>query len=163
MKRTWQLTGVAMLFGMLTACGLGDRGTPPHTEPALAALMGELQRHTMKLGYAIEGENPELAEFYLHEIEEVLESLEGIEEYDGMLVADNARTIMRPLLPPLRAGIAGNDTSAISRSYQSMLDGCNRCHTATDHEFIVITRPAGPPPFNQDFAGSRNDGGSPSN
>ena len=122
-----------------------------HAGPDLAATMGEMQRQSMKLGYAIQGRNQPLAAFYLHEVEEVLNSLEQIEHHEEMPIAQPARTILRPLLPPLSESIGNSDWDAASTGYASLVHGCNRCHTATEHEFVVVTVPTGPPPFNQSF------------
>jgi hypothetical protein len=137
---------MAVLAASFSGCA-----SPEAPGPDLAVLMGEMQRHSMKLGYAIEARNPALAAFYLHEVEEALEGLEAIEEHDDFPIAAPARTIMRPLLDPLQRSVDGDWPSAAA-AYAALIDGCNRCHGATEHEFVVVTVPSGPPPYNQKFS-----------
>ena len=77
-----------------------------HGEMELAVLMGELQRHTSKLGYSIAGTHQALADFYLAETQEVVEQLRAVETYEGLLIAKPTQTILDPLLPPLAEAIA---------------------------------------------------------
>jgi hypothetical protein len=121
-------------------------------EADLAAVMGEMQRHTMKLGLAIEGRNQPLSAFYLHEVEEMLEALGSIEQHEGMPIASPAKTILAPLLPPVDQALTAGNWNAAEVEYSNLVNGCNRCHTATEHDFIVITVPKGPAPWNQQFS-----------
>lgn len=121
--------------------------------------MGELQRHSAKLGYAIDGRNRELAEFYLEEVEEALATVERIPAHDGMPIGHPASVILRPLLPPLESDLETADWLAAGAAYGALIEGCNRCHTATEHAFIEILPPAGPPPYNQRFAAEGGDSG----
>ena len=120
--------------------------------PDLAVLMGELQRHSMKLGYSIENENPQLAGFYAHEVEEVLESVEQIESHDGVPISAPARGTVTPALEALEAALSTGDWNAATVRYRALIAACNDCHEATQHGFIAITEPPQPPPFNQSFA-----------
>ncbi len=47
------------------------------------------------------------------------------------------------------------DWPAVDRAYDGLIDSCNRCHAASEHELIVVTRPVQSSPFNQRF--STND------
>jgi hypothetical protein len=134
--------------------------SPAEVEPGpdLAALMGEMQRLSMKLGFAIEGGNQPLAEFYLHEVEEVLALTERIDRHEEMPIGATARTIMRPLLDPLSSAVEASDFATARTAYAALIDGCNRCHNATEHGFVVITPATGTPPFNQRFSASDHGG-----
>ena len=120
-------------------------------EVEIATLMGEMQRHSTKLGYSIAAKNQPLAGFYLEEIEEMLEEVSAIEEHDGVVIGQAAQTIFQPVLDPLIAQVAGASWEESSISYAALIDACNRCHAATEHEFIVILEPVGEPPYNQAF------------
>ena len=122
-------------------------------EEDLARLMGELQRHSAKLGYAIKGRNRPLAEFYLEEVTEVMTGLETVSEHDGMPIAQPARTILSPVIEPLRRGLQASQWQEIQIAYEALIEGCNRCHSATEHAFIKILPASGEPPFNQAFDG----------
>lgn len=128
-------------------------------EVELASLMGELQRHSAKLGYSIAGSNGPLAEFYLHELEEVLEKVYELEEHDGMPIGAPAGVIMRQLVIDLDERLDSAEWPSAERSYRALIAGCNRCHTATEHAFLEILPATGSAPFNQRFevAGSTND------
>ncbi len=117
----------------------------------LALLMGEMQRHSSKLGYSIAAGNRPLARFYLEELEETLSEVIDIEEHDGFAIGKTAGVILQPTLAPLMRDIDGARWDLSSRSYSALIDACNRCHAATEHEFIVILEPAGQPPYNQAF------------
>ncbi len=120
-------------------------------EVELAVLMGEMQRHSAKLGYALDARNQRLAEFYLHEVEEIVEELLEIEDHDGIQVRAAASPIVPPLVEALHQSLENADWAATSQAYSALIEGCNRCHSATEHEFIVVLEPEGPPPYNQAF------------
>lgn len=123
-----------------------------HEEVELAPYMGSLQRFSQKLGYAAEAKNEELVEFYLHEIEETLDELEAtVPEHEGLPIAKPIRVIMFPLIEALEEAAHNSDWKKASTGYKDLIDGCNRCHAATEHEFIKITPASGGSPYNQKF------------
>ncbi len=128
---------------------VGHHHEEEHVE--LAKIMGEMQRHSMKLGYAIQGENQKLADFYLHEIEETLDEIKAVKEHDGLPIGATAGTIMDPAIEPLEAAVDAGDWPASRAAYRGLIEACNNCHTATEHEYIVIIPAEGTPPFNQKF------------
>jgi hypothetical protein len=149
--------GLAVLAMGLAVIGPGRKAASPAPvdvpaeEKELAPYMGELQRHTHKLGLAIAAENAKLSEFYLAEIMEMLDEIvRDVPEHDGWPIADSIRTIMYPLTPALRSSLAGGDWAGGRAHYERLVDGCNRCHAATEHEFIRMRIPDHNP-FNQDF------------
>ena len=143
----------ASILALLLALSVCRAPAPPPAaaEPELAVLMGELQRHSAKLGYAIAGRNRPLAAFYLAESEEALEAVRAVESWEGMPIAHPLGAIVDPLLPPLVAAVEAERWEAADGAYRVFLDGCNRCHAATEHEFLIVTPPAGPAPYNQRF------------
>ena len=118
--------------------------------------MGDMQRHSFKLGFAILGKNQPLAEFYLHELHEVLEELEEVEEHDGMPIGSPARTILEPALGELASQLEPATWEEAWGAYELAIEACNRCHLATEHGFIQILPAHGTPPFNQVFAVSES-------
>jgi len=147
----------------LSGCGVSRASQPDPSalipsgpgveeEVELARLMGEAQLHSAKLGYSIEGRNLPLAQFYLRELEEVFGEVFALEEHDEMPIGDPAVVIMQPLLIDLQERMAAADWPQTEASYTSLIAGCNRCHTATEHQYIEIFPATGPAPFNQRFA-----------
>lgn len=128
------------------------QGHDEHEHPELAKEMAWLQRWTMKLGYSIAAKNDRLADLYMHELEETVEAIvEEIPEYEGLKIALATGVILKPELEPLAEKIDRADWPGATEHYARLIDACNRCHAATQHEFIVITVPEGEPPFNQRF------------
>ncbi len=149
----------------------GSTAGPPLPEAPnaveLAGLMGEMQRHSAKLGYSITGRNKPLAQFYLHEIEEVLGELLTVESHDGMPIAHPAQVILNPALLTLEEQIGQEEDHAQEenpepnapvdwprawKSYEALIGACNRCHQATEHGFIEILPARGVAPYNQRFS-----------
>lgn len=139
----------------------GEKPEPPapthDQEPELATFMGTLQRHSMKLGYSIDGRNQPLAAFYLHETREVLAELrelhQRVPEGDGLPIGKTSHIIMTPSLEMLADNLKKPDWPTAELAYHALIKGCNDCHTATQHQFIVVLPAQGPPPFNQKFNG----------
>lgn len=125
--------------------------TPAAAEVELAPLMGQMQRHAAKLGHSVDARNAPLTSFYLEEIEEALSELRNVVEHDGLPIGEPAGIILAPLLEPLAEIVAAGDWDRADAGYTALIDGCNRCHAATEHEFIVILEPTGEPDFNQAF------------
>lgn len=160
-----QYAGAALVAALVLSLGAcsppvatPEAGSTP--EPAeeveLARLMTELQRHGAKLGYALEARNRPLADFYLHELEEVYEELSRVEEYEGMPIAQPAGVILVPALEELASFLDRSDPWAEDpgspwRAYEALIEACNRCHLATEHAFLRIVPARGEPPFNQSF------------
>lgn len=169
------VTGTALTVGLLvlvaTGCGL-DPEAPEATDPPqpvastesarsvepaeeesveLAIHMGRMQRYADKLGYSILGKSSPLAGFYLEEIGEVYEELSRIEMHDGMPIAQPAGVILEPALAPLEASLQAESWEEAWGYYTMLVNACNRCHTATTHQFIEILPVAGEPPYSQRF------------
>lgn len=121
-------------------------------EVELAAVMGEMQRMSAKLGFAIEGRNSPLADFYLEELGETFEKLTSISEHEGMPIGHPAATILQPALESLAEFLEQQAWEDTWGAYEVLIEACNRCHLATEHEFIEILPARGQAPFNQRFA-----------
>ncbi|HEX2162518.1 MAG TPA: hypothetical protein VHM02_01075 [Thermoanaerobaculia bacterium] len=118
----------------------------------LARPMAELHRFATKLGYAIAAGNQPLAGFYLDEVDEVLEEVGEIEESEGIPIARTAQVIVDPLRAPLRRAVEAGRWPEAQAAYEALIAGCNRCHAATAHEFLVVLPAHGDPPYAQEFA-----------
>ena len=126
---------------------------PGHEDVELAEPMSRLHYYSQKLGFAIQAENEQLADFYLHEMEELNEDVQKtVPEYEGHPIAELMKGMFEPALEAQEAALASGDWSQARRSYSDMIQTCNSCHIVTDHGFIRITPAEGVPPFNQDFS-----------
>lgn len=130
----------------------GEGEEAEEDEVELARPMAELHRFATKLGYAIAAENQPLAGFYLDEVDEVLEEIGEVEESEGIPIAHTKQVIVDPLRPPLRQAVEAGQWPEARAAYEALIAGCNRCHAATAHEFLVVLPAHGEPPYAQRFA-----------
>ncbi len=149
------LTAWAVAASLLLAAAFArvraDEG-PLLPEPELAGFMADLQHHTHKLDLSIAAENPELAGFYLHEVEEVAEQVERLfPHYDGAAVAALVRSLLLPRLGTLRVSIEAARWDEARSGLSDLVASCNACHAAAGHGFIRV-EVTDANPFNQSFA-----------
>ncbi len=106
--------------------------------PDLASAMGRLQVYLDKLWHAGVASNADLAEFYRHEIEEVMEDLiEAKIEDDGH---DISMRIKQMALPAVEAMALkdGFTQAGFEQDFMNLMNACNSCHQITDHGFIRL-------------------------
>jgi hypothetical protein len=121
-------------------------------EPHLVELMSALQRYTHKLSLSVAAENGELADFYLHELEETtVEIIEDVPEYEGHKIAELTESMLQPALEPVDEAIDSERYEAARERVEQMVTSCNNCHAATDHGFIEVTPGFEENPYNQNF------------
>jgi hypothetical protein len=114
--------------------------------PGLHSLMVELQHRHATLWFAGEAENWALADYFLHELEELIEDIEELHpEYDGIPVADWLAEMTVPAVDALEAAVDGTDPQAFAAAYDQLTVACNACHVASDRAALVIQRPTAPP------------------
>ena len=126
---------------------------PADQEPLeLATFMTTLHTFSNKLGFAIQGKNQPLADFYLHEIKEAASDIVNeIPVYDSIPVDQLMVTMLYPQLANLDTAIDSADWPASNAAYDATIATCNACHTASQYGFIHILPASGTPPFNQKF------------
>ena len=122
-----------------------------HEKVELALLMKNVNYFTQKLGLAIQSNNANLANFYVHEVEEGLEEIYSVSSYDNLPIGQTAKKIMPAAFGALEKAIDSKDQDEMLQSYQSVIESCNRCHNATQHGYLKILVPT-TNPFNQNFA-----------
>jgi hypothetical protein len=129
-----------------------DRISVPDEE--LALYMNDMQRYSDKLGYSLEAKNDRLAMFYLEELEETLDALLDVDEVEGIPIAESIEAIMDPLIGQLAESLRNEDWKGGRVHYEALVDGCNRCHAATEHEFIRVipANGSGKGKYNQIFS-----------
>jgi hypothetical protein len=131
---------------------VGDALADTGESDELSAYMSTLQHHTHKLGLSIQARNKPLAGFYLDEIGEAIGIIQRkFPTYDKLEIADLADAMPVPSVSPVAKAIAASDWPGATRAYAGLIDSCNDCHAAANHDFIKITVPTGNP-FNQSFS-----------
>jgi hypothetical protein len=121
-------------------------------KPGLGDQMNALQLRHAKLWFAGAANNWELAAF---ELEEIQENLDRIARWH----ADNKEI---PLAPSIKAytqqgryaldqSIRQRDATTFAAAFDRFTQGCNQCHQAAQHGFIVIQRPMSDPVGNQSW------------
>ena len=117
----------------------------------LIDLMGNFQVFTHKAGLSIRAGNAELADFYMHEIEENLEATGEIDEYDGFPVGELAVGMLTPATENVGSKLDAGDMDGALEAYQQLINACNACHLATDHGYIKLVDRSTENPYMQAF------------
>jgi len=118
----------------------------------LMPYMEIMQHLSHKLGLAIQARNQPLAAFYLEEIQETTQIIQKkFPTYDKQDIAELAGAMLVPSLEPLKKSINAKSWAIANAGYTKLIDSCNDCHAATEHEFVKITAPTANP-FNQSFS-----------
>lgn len=139
---------MAMLASVLLTSLLADAHAGDDIE--LVRYMGKMQYMAHKTALAIDARNQPLASFYVHEIEELIEYLEGVESYDDYPIGSLVRSVLVPPFEALEDRIKAGDWENASRQFDGLVAGCNSCHETTDHAYIRIQRSTANP-FMQSF------------
>ncbi len=111
-------------------------------------------RHA-KLWLAGEAGNWKLAAYELDEIKEGFADIARLHptHKKAPVPIDQAiETIMTEPLDQMSKAIQAADRKAFEKAFDTVTDGCNACHGATDYGFSVLQRPKSNPFPNQDFA-----------
>lgn len=126
--------------------------------PGLGEIMSATQMRHLKLWYAGQAENWLLASYEVDELEEGFA--------DAVRFHPEHKQSPRPLteliptftagpIAAVRAAIAKEQRASFVAAYDSLTQGCNACHAATQFSFNVVTRPTGSPYGNQSFGAPR--------
>jgi hypothetical protein len=111
----------------------------------IANYMHKFQLYANKLYFAGTAQNWELAQFYVHEIEENMEVVEAANvQEDGIALTPLMRNMGLKSIEPLEKAIAANNAKAFDEAYTLLIANCNNCHNAAAHAFIKIQKPTKP-------------------
>jgi hypothetical protein len=126
-----------------------DAPLPPASPPDYPGI-GEIMtlqqlRHT-KVWFAGHNGAWALADY------EVGELGEGFEDVNKMIGGDTVETMVGGPMRDLQKAIDAKNSAAFIIAYDSLTAGCNNCHHALDHAFIMIQRPTSLPYSDQSFA-----------
>jgi hypothetical protein len=160
--RTVIFRGIIALFFVVGTGGCTSSGgdAPERASPTsgesehaeLALHMSRLQRWTHKTALALQAQNPSLADFYLHEMEESIETIQTeAPTYEGHAIADLTEKMLVPSVEALDGALDDRDWDAVHERLQNVAQSCNQCHAATEHEFVTVDLEDVPNPYAQDF------------
>lgn len=148
------LCAALIAVGILTSCRENsDEKTVKSSEipafiPETAEMMNSIQRYHLKLWFAGQNENWDLADFELHELEEVFEM---IEEYKAGKDYIPMIPTIYPAIENLEVAIKAKDKNSFEKNYLHLTNTCNTCHKSTGHPYVVIKIPQENPYSNQSF------------
>jgi hypothetical protein len=139
--------------------------TPPATPqrgPASSALnyvpgVGDLMhllvqpRHA-KLGLAFKERNWALAAYAFKELQQALSTVAKVQpKFRNLTVAEMIESMTGEAMHNLDDAIQGKNAKLFAQAYDDLTDGCNSCHAALNHGFIVIKTPEASAFPNQEF------------
>lgn len=102
-------------------------------------------RHA-SLWFAGEAENWPLADYRVHELEELVEEIEERHPvYREVQVAHLLGEMTTPATEALENAVEEEDRAAFQQAYDELTSACNACHIASDRAAIAIQRPTAPP------------------
>ncbi len=147
--------GVLVTLAPLLSASCGRPSPPANGVPSAAASeayvpgLGEMmslqQMRHVKLWFAGQANNWDLASY---ELDELGEGFDDIVKYhpthkDSPVAPKDAipRMVTEPL-KDIRAAVAKKDSRAFEQAYDSLTTSCNNCHQATNFGFNRVQRPA---------------------
>jgi hypothetical protein len=124
-----------------------------HGGAELALHMSRLQRWMHKTALSVQAGNKRLAEFYLHETEETVETIQTkAPTYEGYDIKKLSDESLAPSLASLDEAVEASDWPVARERLQQVATSCNECHDATDHGFVHIQLDSLVNPYAQSFA-----------
>jgi len=114
--------------------------------PGLGEIMTLQQLRHIKLWFAGHAGNWPLADYEVGELEE------GFDDVNKLLGGDTVAKQVGGPIEALEKAVADKSRAEFDAAFDSLSTGCNSCHHALDHGFIVIQRPTSLPYSNQNFA-----------
>ena len=141
------VAGAVIAAGAALAQGVEKEGTPAG-EPGLSSLgeiMVQQQMRHIKLWFAGRAGNWPLADY------EVGELSDGFDDVNKLLGGDTVDDMVGAPIKALQKAIEDKNRAAFMTAFDSLSAGCNNCHHALDHPFIVIVRPSVLPYSDQAF------------
>ena len=157
----------ALLAGALSATLVSAQNAPPPKKdaaaddkpapgktyvPGIEQFMGVIQREHIKLWFAGQAKNWELADFQNGEIKEVMGDIQDLyPKFKSLPFADMLDAVIVGPIADLEKAIGAKDSKAFAAGFDKLSEACNSCHQATGLGFVVIQRPTSNPFTNQDF------------
>ena len=159
MKKLAAAMSVLMLTTGLSHAGRAESETAPAKSPEPYApglgdfMTAYVQPHHIKLWQAGNAGNWPLAAYEANELRETFEDVTTYQAiWHDLPVAKMVETLLEPKLAAVDQAISKRDAPAFGKAFEQLTTGCNDCHRAAKHEFIVIRVPVGPAFPDQSFA-----------
>lgn len=148
-----QATRIAELEAQLSPSSDDDGHHDDHEHEAILVVgMGRMQVYADKLYFAGKAGNSALVEFYLHEIEEVMEEISKAEiTDDGHDISNYMKQMGLSTLEGLESSKVLLDAAGFDQGYLTLVNACNGCHAVTDHGMIKIQVPERAALTNQNY------------
>jgi hypothetical protein len=152
--------GAVILLSAVSACRAGrpaaQAGSTTETYvPGLGEIMTLQQMRHVKLWFAGEAGNWDLASYELKELQEGFDDVvkfHATHEESPVAPRDAVPRMMNGPLSDLRAAVEHKDAPTFSSAYDKLTEACNGCHVATNFGFNRVQRPATNPYPSQVFA-----------
>ncbi len=157
------------VLALIAVCGAAvaqNAQQPPPSPPANAPVpyalsMGDMMntlvqpRHA-KLGLAGKAEAWAIAGYALTEIRQVFAGIVKAQpRFRGLPVGDLVEAALSQPESDLDTAIKQRDPQKFAEAYDRLTQGCNACHAAADHPYVVIKAPDASAFPNQDFSPRR--------
>ena len=153
MKPTFAVMTAAALLTALAAHAQNAPSAPAAAKsmdfPGLGEVMTLQQLRHIKLWFAGRAGNWALADYEIGELSE------GFEDANKLVGGGVVEKMVGAPMQALRKAIDDKNSAAFATAFDSLSAGCNSCHQALAHPFIVIQRPGSLPYSDQSFAPRR--------
>lgn len=135
----------------------GSNGAPAPYTLTMGDMMNTLiQPRHAKLGLAGAAQNWPLAQYALVELRQAFAGIVKAQpKFMGLPVGQLVDAAITPPMNAVDAAIKEQDVKKFAAAYAQLTAGCNACHTAVEHPFVVIKVPDASAFPNQDFAPQR--------
>jgi len=122
----------------------------------LHSQMLEMQHRHAALWFAGEAGNWGLADYMIHELEELVEDMEEINPvYREVQIAELLREMTVPAIERMEDAMEAEDRAAFAQAHDQLTTACNVCHVASDRAAVIMQRPTTPPLTNLRYAPER--------
>ena len=134
-----------------------NRGGPASTALNYVPCVGDLMnllvqpRHA-KLGLALKAGNWALAAYAQKELAQSFRTVATVQpKFKNLTVSEMIESMTGEPMRSLDDAIRARDTKRAAAAFADLTDGCNACHTALEHAFVVIKVPEASSFPNQEF------------
>jgi len=125
--------------GLIAGAVLAPFNARSQEPPKIGEIMALQQMRHIKLWFAGRARNWPLADYELDELKE------GFDDVNRQLGGDTVEKAVGAQIAALEKAVEAKDRAAFTNAFDSLTAGCNSCHRALDHAFIVIQRPTSLP------------------
>src|SRR5262245_29563738 len=127
--------------------------TAPPFNPGFGDLMNTLvQPRHAKLALSAREQNWPLASYAIHELKDALANISRWRpRYRDQPLPEMMEATTGEPIKAIEQAIETHDLKQFNAAYARLTDGCNSCHAALNHEFVVIKDPDRSFFANQDF------------